>query len=339
MDKRYQVFISSTFADLQEERSRVFETVLKMDCFPAGMELFPAADEEQWEFIKKVITDCDYYLLIIGGRYGSVTKEGVSYTEKEYQYAVDRGIKVIAFLHKQPDEIPIGKSEVDPDARKKLAEFRARVATGRLVNFWNTADELPGLVALSLMTAIKMHPAVGWVRGSAVANVEALTELDQLRKHVAELTGEVETLRSAATPQHLVPNLAPLDATVTVHGRAQRGNAYFDYKVTLTWARIFAVVAPELLSHPADDAVKRFLTYALYREHSKDGSGFSIPPYEYQTIKVQLTALGLVSVDYSQTTKGGMGLFWSLTPYGHRVMYELRAVRGENGQDQQAATA
>ena len=66
MDKRYQVFVSSTYADLREERQRAIQTVIKMGCIPAGMELFPAVDEEQFEFIKSVIDDCDYYLLIVG---------------------------------------------------------------------------------------------------------------------------------------------------------------------------------------------------------------------------------------------------------------------------------
>ena len=82
MEKRYQVFVSSTFADLKEERRRVMQALMEMDCIPAGMELFPAADEEQWVFIRRVIDDCDYYLLIVGGRYGSVTPEGVSYAER-----------------------------------------------------------------------------------------------------------------------------------------------------------------------------------------------------------------------------------------------------------------
>jgi len=63
MDKRYQVFVSSTYADLKDERRRVIQTVMELDCIPVGMELFPAADEEQFEFIKRVIDDCDYYLL------------------------------------------------------------------------------------------------------------------------------------------------------------------------------------------------------------------------------------------------------------------------------------
>jgi len=107
----HQVFVSSTYADLQEERGRVIQTLMEMDCIPAGMELFPAVDEEQFEFIKKVIDDCDYYLLIIGGRYGSTTEEGVSYTEEEFDYAVNKGLKVIAFLHQDPDSIPAGKTD------------------------------------------------------------------------------------------------------------------------------------------------------------------------------------------------------------------------------------
>src|SRR5271154_5705514 len=107
MDKRYQVFVSSTYADLKEERRTIIQTLIEMDCIPAGMELFPAADEEQFEFIKSIINDCDYYLLIIGGRYGSTTPDGLSYTEKEYDYAIQRGIKVIALIHEKPEDIPL----------------------------------------------------------------------------------------------------------------------------------------------------------------------------------------------------------------------------------------
>jgi hypothetical protein len=140
---RYQVFVSSTYADLKDERRKVTQTLMEMDCIPAGMELFPAADEEQFEFIKKIIDDCDYYLLIIGGRYGSTTNEGVSYTEKEYDYAIGKELKVLAFLHKEPDAIPSGKTDKDPALSLRLEDFKAKVQTNRLVRYWRTAEELP----------------------------------------------------------------------------------------------------------------------------------------------------------------------------------------------------
>ena len=88
MDKRYQVFVSSTYADLKEERRAIIQTVIELNCIPAGMELFPASNEEQFSFIKRVTDDCDYYLLVIAGRYGSVGTDGISYTEKEFDYAL-----------------------------------------------------------------------------------------------------------------------------------------------------------------------------------------------------------------------------------------------------------
>jgi Domain of unknown function (DUF4062) len=76
MERRYQVFVSSTFVDLQIERQATMQALLSLDHFPAGMELFPASDDDQWALIKGVIDDSDYYVLVIGGRYGSTTDKG-----------------------------------------------------------------------------------------------------------------------------------------------------------------------------------------------------------------------------------------------------------------------
>src|SRR5580658_6293264 len=111
MEKRYQVFVSSTYVDLIEERKEVIQALLEMDCIPAGMELFPAADEDQWSLIKRVIDDCDYYLVIVGGRYGSIGPEGSSYTEMEYRYALDKGKPVIGFVHKNPGSLAADRCE------------------------------------------------------------------------------------------------------------------------------------------------------------------------------------------------------------------------------------
>lgn len=175
MDKRYQIFVSSTYTDLRDERAKVIQALMEMDCIPAGMELFPAVDETQWQFIKKVIDDCDYYVLIMGGRYGSLATDGISYTEKEYDYAVDRGLKIIALIHGAPDSLPVSKSDVSPDKLERLSAFRHKVIKGRMVRFWEDATELPGLVATSLSRTIRTYPAVGWVRAHTVA-IEGLFE-------------------------------------------------------------------------------------------------------------------------------------------------------------------
>ena len=61
MEKKYSVFVSSTYTDLQEERKKVIDALLQMNCFPIGMEYFNAEDDTQWNIIKNLINECDYY--------------------------------------------------------------------------------------------------------------------------------------------------------------------------------------------------------------------------------------------------------------------------------------
>ncbi|PLR29191.1 DUF4062 domain-containing protein, partial [Chimaeribacter arupi] len=182
MDKRYQVFVSSTYTDLINERHEIMSTLMKMDCIPAGMEHFPAADEEQWNFIKRIIDDSDYYLLIIGGRYGSLDEDGVSFTEKEYDYAVSKNIKVVALIHGSPEKLTFQNSEQDPSLREKLQAFKDKVKTKRLVNFWTNPSELTGKVVLGITNAKAAYPAIGWVRADRVSNEDSLIEINELRK-------------------------------------------------------------------------------------------------------------------------------------------------------------
>jgi len=333
MDKRYQVFVSSTYADLKEERQRVIRTVMEMDCIPAGMELFPAADEEQFQFIKRVIDDCDYYLLIVGGRYGSISAEGISYTEKEYDYAVSRDLKVIALIHENPDDIPLGKSEKDPLLRQRLEAFKKKASTNRLVKFWKSAEDLPGLVALSLANTMKMFPAVGWTRANKAASEDLLTEINDLRKRNADFRDQnnklqMELARFSSRP--VLENLAELRdefklfGTYTNNWRNERNQ---HWSVTITWADIFAAVAPYLAGLPSDEAVKTILTEAAFKKSDREGHSLVLDDQLFRTVALQLKALNLVHIERKQSTTGVMALFWSVTPYGERMMLELRTVK------------
>lgn len=332
MEKRYQVFVSSTYADLKDERREVIQALMEMDCIPAGMELFPAADEQQWEFIKKVIDDCDYYLLIIGGRYGTLTGEGISYTEKEYDYACSSGLPVVAFIHGQPDELPVSKSDIDPALRAQLNSFRTRVATGRLVKFWDDAKQLPGLVALSLQKTIKTQPRTGWVRANTISEADALRELNEMRKKNETLVAEVEAMQARQSPPPPVINLASLDSNVTVSGTYYATTGQEPWEVTTTWKHVFALLAPYLLGRPNDALVKQHVEASLFGLTGKQSWSQIKPTLNdqlFQTLKIQFIAHDLVSVDYLSTVKGGMALFWQLTSAGEVALMQLRTVRGE----------
>ena len=294
-----------------------------MDCIPAGMELFPAADEEQFDFIKSIVNDCDYYVLIIGGRYGSLSPEGVSYTEKEYDYARELGLQVLAFVHEAPGKIAFEKSEVDPALREKLDAFRDKVKTGRLVRMWDDAKQLPGLVALSLAKTIKTHPAVGWVRADKIANSELLSDLNSLRKRNEELESTIQGL----TPTF--DGIAGLDEELDLSGLERPHISYplQSWSFTSTWAEVFVTLAPHALAEPNDALMQTYFQTVIAGlveagGHER-GPGWLVSDKDYQKVKVQFSALNLIELHMATTVKGGRALFWALTPLGQATLLAL----------------
>jgi hypothetical protein len=251
MDKRYQVFVSSTYTDLKEERQQVMQALMEMDCIPAGMELFPAADEEQWQFIKKVIDDCDYYLVIIGGRYGTVTNDGISFTEKEYNYARSKNLKIVALIHEMPDELPAKFVEADSDLKNKLQAFRDKISKGRLVKFWNNTEQLIGLVALSMQKTIKMYPAKGWVRTTSVTTEELLIENNRLKEENKELRNQLGKYASSNEQFEEIRSQLQKDYVISGTGSPREGtksNEKMPWKAKFDLRDIFVLLAPNILA-------------------------------------------------------------------------------------------
>lgn len=98
--KKMQIFVSSTYEDLRDERQKMVEAILDAGHIPAGMELFGGAGTVI-ETIKKWIDESDIYFLLLGGTYGSIyeeDKDKISFTEWEYRYArsINKPVCVIA---------------------------------------------------------------------------------------------------------------------------------------------------------------------------------------------------------------------------------------------------
>jgi hypothetical protein len=188
-DPIHKVFVSSTYQDLRRERAEVQKVLLKLNCFPVGMELFPATDDDTWEFIKDQINDSDYYVVLIAGRYGSLAQDGLSFTEKEYDYARERGIPSIGFVHADRSKIPSGDTDNDPERIRKLDTFITKVKQ-RLVREFNNPDQLANEVMHSFIDLRRIKPRIGFVRRDEVVDyrkyAELLEQLGQLKKELSE---------------------------------------------------------------------------------------------------------------------------------------------------------
>lgn len=187
MSKKYQVFVSSTYKDLKEERLAVTQHLLKMGFIPVGMEQFPASNMSQMEYIKMMLDDCDYYLLILAGKYGTVDTDGVGFTEKEYDYAIANGIPVMSILIKDIGKLENSKCEETDAGRALLQNFRNKVAASKMVDFYTDIGSLTSAVGAAIFRCVRDFPAKGWIRGDSAdssADIKAQIE-EYMREHTA----------------------------------------------------------------------------------------------------------------------------------------------------------
>ena len=329
MEKRYQVFVSSTFADLSDERGKVIQNLMKMDCIPASMEFFTAVDDAVFEFIKRVIDDCDYYVLIIGGRYGSVDAEGVSYTEKEYDYAMEKGLSILAFIHDNPQNLTFEKSEGEAAARKKLEKFRKRVATGRIVEKWTIAEELAGMVTLSLISAIKLSPAIGWVRANKVGNEDILTELNDLRKNKEELDKKLLIFKE--------DEIKTIDESILYEVYSfkirKRNNNDFVKTIDIQFGLLFELIAPNILVESIESIIIERFTRDLLEKYTV-GLDFNynyIPETYLNAVKIRLYSLDLIEISKIETELGSNNMdTWCISDLGKSVLPIIVASRNSD---------
>ncbi|GAB3962449.1 hypothetical protein GCM10028805_63610 [Spirosoma harenae] len=197
--KKLQIFVSSTYSDLLEERQACVETILSSGHIPAGMELFAAGSESQLETIKRWIDNCDVYMLILGGRYGSLEpKSKLSYTEVEYRYALEKKKPFFAVV--MSDEFLDEKVKKDgkdvferkyPDKYEKFKKF----VKSKTVKFFSNNDGIKVAVIQSLFDIQNRFDLKGWVKGDEIIDVKPLIkQIDLLTQENNELKLQLKNI-------------------------------------------------------------------------------------------------------------------------------------------------
>lgn len=176
--KRLQVFVSSTYSDLRQERQSAVEAILVAGHIPAGMELFTSGDQSQMDVINQWIDESDVYLLILGGRYGSIEpKSGKSYTQLEYEYAIRRKKPIFAcVINESAIEARVrtnGTQALETQNPKELQAFRS-IVLSRMVRFWDDYKDIKISIGETLATLARRDDLVGWVRPSTQVDVPVL---------------------------------------------------------------------------------------------------------------------------------------------------------------------
>lgn len=331
LKRRYQVFVSSTYQDLLEERKHVIQALLESKCIPSGMELFPAASLDQWTLIKRVIDDCDYYVVIVAGKYGTRASDSRSYTEMEFDYAVETGKPVIGFFHEDLDALPGAKLEKSEEARARLTAFTDKVKQ-RLCRPWRTPEGLGSAIKSALASEIEFNPRPGWIRADAAPDSDLVLKLKQrvleleqrLAKNGEEKFASGDELL-ALPMQYRCPPAADPKAAIW------RWPSH-DYVFETTWDEIFRVIAPRLIQPRTRRAVKVILQHWIETQsHNPKASSPKLvaPNIErvaFDRMLQTYLARGLFNRIPPPRNVRTKDPYWKLTPKGVKRLAELEAV-------------
>jgi hypothetical protein len=325
MPAKYQVFISSTYEDLQAERDQVIKAVLEMGHIPVGMEMFSAADDEQWRIITRHIDESDYYVAIVAHRYGSVTEDGLSFTQKEYEYARAHGIPCLGFLIGDSALWPTNQVDTDPGKKRSLDAFKELVRE-KPVGFWNSADDLHAKFSIALVKAITANPREGWVRASTVTAIPGMTEeLVRLSTENASLRERLDAAHRAAVDDEHVKQQRVFRATSgsirkPSYRYADGGGWQHDADASLL--RVFLILGPVLTIEASVNQMAGNLAMEIRTDKTRRWD--IVATNHIQALMVDLMALDLVAPSNRKHAVSDSGEYWRLTPFGLEMQRRLR---------------
>lgn len=247
--KRYQVFVSSTFLDLQQVREEVFRAILNADCIPIGMEMFPPSSDEVRKVILRVLEETDYYMLIVGNRYGTTNASGISWTEEEFNHARHLELPRLVFLPTQPPR-GVRRRPGRNSQESRAAEFSLRVQnTHPNVAYWDpdSPSKLAAAVGIGLTGLQHRNPRDGWVRASRAVDLQHAALIHDTAQNVtsAVTTASMQLTRCA---EELKTVGEQLQQVVSARQEIRDYSSVLQLKASL--AHVYRLTVEELLSEP-----------------------------------------------------------------------------------------
>jgi hypothetical protein len=310
------------------------------------MELFPAANEDQWSLIKRVIDDSDYYVVVVGGRYGSIGSQGISYTQMELNYAKEKGKYIIGLVVKDISRLEHRKVEQGEIARQKLEEFKSDVKNGRIVRFWENKTDIQLQLMQSLTFAIREHPGVGWAKADELSADDLRMENLELKQELLKIKESSRTDDKSEMAKGLSCGNDSYDVKIRVKYEAldpeeeERGHFIATESVQMTWDGILAIIGPKLMSETTQELLYRELNNKIIGAYSwgfKEKYENEQPECEFQeielertcfeTIMVQYRALGIIAISDKKRSLRDRATYFALTSHGESELIRIMAIK------------
>lgn len=319
-ERRYQVFLCTSGIDMQPERIALQQALAGLGFFCWGPEI---RTPQSTTFARRQIDDCDYFILLLGGRYGDLTASGVSYLHLEYIYAVTKQKPILVLLHADPERRDNVLPEQTDEGRAKLDDFRRRLLLDQpLTVQYQDIRELDMVVRQALPRLVERFPMPGWTRG--VSESESAV-------------GYQHAVTTALAPATAEPSQAAVSGQEGI-GFEYRVHAYQDGNFrelrlhrSLTWHELLQVLGPAFMEGQPEDQFARVLND--YLNNTALAQAREQMPRAHAVARSQVQAKALQQIRQQLKDNGWLvptgrderyRTQWQVTSLGRQVLAQLR---------------
>lgn len=324
LDKRYQVFISTSGAEMQPERIILSQTLVGMGFFSWGLEQRTPLNTA---FARRQIDDCDYVVILLGSQYGEQSVSGVGYMHLEYIYAVTKQKPIIVFMHEDPASRDPSLHDTKPELQEKFKEFSQLLQQeADQVFCYRTLRDLEMAVRLNMPQMLERYPVSGWVRPQ---NTQALhDEIDQLKAKVAQLerdggTREVDPFLSL--PKVSMHEVFSFEYRMHAY---QDGN-FKELKVQkrLTWAQLLAILGSTFINPTPEEFFSKRMNEYLNETGLEDARAEMPRAHAVARAQINIRALHSLKLQMRQNDwivpsgrDDRQRLLWQITPKAQKLL-------------------
>jgi hypothetical protein len=324
MNKKYHIFVATTLDDLKNERKELPRIIMELGHIPVMPEFINSEpDKNEKMLIQKILEECDYCVLLLAHR---CLPEGekIPPMEIEYSRAVKKGVPVLSLVIDGKARWKASKRETNPEAVKRLEEFKEKLKSDACAEWINTADLRQKAQSL-LIREMNLNPRPGWIYADQAIDPSVANELSRLSGENEELKRRIKLENSDIAAQ--IRDQIKKALKVLALNKATLSFYYIDgenWENTRKFRclRIWKLLVPELSIGKTTAEISRFLGNILNpdleRTVRKDY------PTPSNTIKKIMSDLALLKlVKYSNQ---GDEEVWEITEYGKELysVYRMR---------------
>lgn len=336
-EKRYYVYISTSFEHVKAERMKLQVALIDLNMFP--WEFNDRRTSLNTALIRKQIDESDYVIFLIGAKYGDLSASGISYPHLDFLYAMSKQKNIICFVDALVMPRPAHERETNLEIQRKFHDFKLllKKEVKFYYEFTNTQD-LERNVKKKLQQIFKDEPAVGWVRPKS--NGVLHNEIVRLKQQNAELKLELEKNKYQATPVMTSNGVMQVNTPMMLSKTEKfvvqyRTHAYQDGNLKelypqreMTWHQILKVLASHFTTPAIEANFQRVLNYYLENTALADAreslprvhavARTQIDEHCLQQIKLQMKWNNWIVPELQG--KYGNRNYWQLTQEGQRQL-------------------